>query len=207
MNTCGQQHRLTGCQNVGTRLAKAVPTLGVFLQARPNNGDQWLATLGLAAGLIHSRVRCIDWFGVSLSTAVSRDTEEVPVDRELAGLAVRAPAPAEGERRNDFGCPAARASGNRGPRVDLELGSATQAVVRVVVADAQGQPLVVRVVGVLLGPGLIDVIRIAIRPCLNGPVATVAHKPLCLSHAHTLRCRTTPFTCAAAGETLNPEKP
>jgi hypothetical protein len=38
-------------------------------------------------------------------------------------------------------------------------------------------------------------------------VATVAHKPLCLSHAHTLRRRTTPFTCAAAGETLNPEKP
>jgi hypothetical protein len=63
------------------------------------------------------------------------------------------------------------------------------------------------VVGVLLGPGLIDVIRIAVRPCLNGPVATVAHKPLCLSHAHTLRRRTTPFTCAAAGETLNPEKP
>ena len=207
MDTCGQQHRLTGCQIVGTRLAKTVPTLSDFFRAKPNNGDQCLATLGLAPGLIHSRVRGIDWFGVSLSTAVSRDTEEVPVDRELAGLAVRAPAPAEGERRNDFGCPAARASGNRGPRVDLELGSAAQAVVRVVVADAQGQPLVVRVVGVLLGPGLINVIRIAVRPCLNGPVATVAHKPLCLSHAHTLRCRTTPFTCAAAGETLNPEKP
>ena len=190
-----------------TVLAKAVPTLSDFFRAKPNDGDQWLATLGFAAGPIHSRVRCIDWFGVSLSTAVSRDTEEVPVDRELAGLAVRAPAPAEGERWDDVGCIATRASGNRGPRVDLELGSAAQAVVRVVVADAQGQPLVVRVVGVLLGPGLIDVIRIAVRPCLNGPVATVAHKPLCLSHAPTLRRRTTPFTCAAAGETLNPEKP
>ena len=111
---------------------------------------------------------------------------EVRVHRERAALAIWAPATSQLVRVDDVGRPAARARGNRGPRIHLELRSAAQTVVRGVVADAPIQPLVIWVEGVLLCPGLIDVIRVAVRPRLNGPAAPAAHEPKCLSHSRTL---------------------
>ena len=129
-----------------------------------------------------------------LFATTSRDTVEVWVRRERAALAIRAPAASKLVRVDDVRRPAARARGNRSPRIHLELRSAAQTVVRGVVADAPIQPFVIWVEGVLLCPGLIDVIRVAVRPRLNGPAAPAAHEPKCLSHSRTLGRRTPPLS-------------
>ena len=129
-----------------------------------------------------------------LFATTSRDTVEVRAHRERAALAIWAPATSQLVRVDDVGRPAARAHGNRGPRIHFELRSAAQTEVRGVVADAPIQPLVIWVEGVLLCPGLIDVIRVAVRPRLNGPAAPAAHEPKCLSHSRSLRRRSLAIT-------------
>ncbi len=87
---------------------------------------------------------------------------------ELPALAERARFSAQMIGIRDLARPALGARRDRSERVHHELVSARQAEMRGVVADAKGKPLVVRMVGVLLGSGSVDIIRVPVRPRRDG---------------------------------------
>ena len=86
------------------------------------------------------------------------------VDGECSYLALGAPVPIQMVRIRYILSVAIRAGCLRDSRVNHEVMSTLQTEMWRVIADAFIKPIMVRMVGILLGPGFIDVIGVAVRP-------------------------------------------
>lgn len=112
----------------------------------------------------------------------SRNHEKIGIDVKCSRFAEGTPLSFQQTLTEQLRRVTAGTGGHGSSRIHQEHQSAIEANVLRVVPDAASEPLVVRMVGVLLLSDIIEVIGIAVRPRRHIPTAITADEPQLLSH-------------------------